>query len=112
MNNRTMMNEAGYSHNQSIQEPNMVLDQFFSNYGLTQRESEILALIATYGYTNRELAEYCYISEKTVKIHLANIMSKIGISSMRRLLALLLQQAFMVSSMTNESNRVTSIGIR
>ena len=111
MNNSTLTNEAAYSHKDPIQEQDPLLNRLFSNYGLTQRESEILALIATYGYTNRELAEYCYISEKTVKIHLANIMSKIGISSMRRLLALLLQQALVVSRITNESNRVKSIGI-
>ncbi|SDN32819.1 regulatory protein, luxR family [Paenibacillus sp. yr247] len=88
---------------------NQVLYQFFTNYGLTQRESEILTLIATHGYTNREVAENCCISEKTVKIHLANIMSKIGIGSMRRLLALLLQQALLVSKLSSEPTRVTSI---
>lgn len=88
---------------------NQVMSQFFTNYGLTQRESEILALIATYGYTNKEIAENCCISEKTVKIHLANIMSKIGIGSMRRLLALLLQQALLVSKLTSEPAIITSI---
>lgn len=91
------------------QESEWVLHQFFANYGLTQRESEILSLLATHGYTNREIAESCYISEKTVKIHLANIMSKIGIGSMRKLLTLLLQQALTLSSRTNESNRMTTI---
>ncbi|BFT75302.1 response regulator transcription factor [Paenibacillus sp. P36] len=90
---------------------NTVLQQFFTNYGLTQRESEILSLIATHGYTNKEIAESCCISEKTVKIHLANIMSKIGIGSMRRLLALLLQQALMVSGLTSEKNLVKSVGM-
>lgn len=90
---------------------NTVLQQFFTNYGLTQRESEILSLIATHGYTNKEIAESCCISEKTVKIHLANMMSKIGIGSMRRLLALLLQQSFKVSVLTNEKNIVSSVGI-
>ncbi|NOV00230.1 response regulator transcription factor [Paenibacillus planticolens] len=90
---------------------NTVLQQFFNNYGLTQRESEILFLIATHGYTNKEIAESCCISEKTVKIHLANIMSKIGIGSMRRLLALLLQQALKVSGLTHEKNIVSSVGI-
>lgn len=95
--------------NHSIIGDHEILHQFFANYGLTQRESEILALIATHGYTNKEIAEYCCISEKTVKIHLANIMSKIGIGSMRRLLALLLQQALLVSKLTSEPARVTSI---
>ncbi|MNR07875.1 Oxygen regulatory protein NreC [compost metagenome] len=87
-----------------------VLHQFYTNYGLTQRETEILTLLATYGYTNKEIAESCCISEKTVKIHLANIMSKIGIGSMRKLLALLLQQALLVSRLgTNDSVRVVSM---
>ncbi|MDD9266550.1 helix-turn-helix transcriptional regulator [Paenibacillus sp. GCM10023248] len=88
-----------------------VLQQFFNKYGLTQRESEILSLIVTHGYTNKEIAENCCISEKTVKIHLANIMNKIGIGSMRRLLALLLRQALMVSALKNEKNIVTSMAI-
>lgn len=95
--------------NHNICDGHEILHQFFTNYGLTQRESEILALIATHGYTNKEIAENCCISEKTVKIHLANIMSKIGIGSMRRLLALLLQQALLVSNFTNEPARVSSI---
>ena len=69
--------------------------------------------LATYGYTNKEIAENCCISEKTVKIHLANIMSKIGIGSMRKLLALLLQQALLVSRLgTNEYVVFASAGMR
>lgn len=89
----------------------IVLHHFSANYGLTQRETEILSLLATYGYSNREIAESCYISEKTVKIHLANIMSKIGIGSMRKLLTLLLQHALTHSNRTNESSRITTIGM-
>ncbi|MEW9699950.1 LuxR C-terminal-related transcriptional regulator [Paenibacillus sp. SI8] len=87
------------------------LQHFTAYYGLTHRESEILILLATHGYTNREIAESCFISEKTVKIHLANIMSKIGTSSMRRLLALILQQSFLVTRLTNDTSRVTSMGM-
>jgi DNA-binding NarL/FixJ family response regulator len=60
-----------------------------TRYRLTQRELEILTLIAAYGFTNREISERCGISEKTVKIHLSNIMKKVGITSMRKLLSLL-----------------------
>ncbi|MGO4496740.1 helix-turn-helix transcriptional regulator [Paenibacillus sp. 2RAB27] len=96
-----------------ISEKSDVLLQFYSNYGLTQRETEILSLLATYGYTNKEIADNCCISEKTVKIHLANIMGKIGIGSMRKLLALLLQQALLVSRLgAGESVRVASMGMR
>ncbi len=49
-----------------------------STAGLTQREVEILRLIAL-GATNREVAEYLIISEGTVKNHLSNIFSRIGL---------------------------------
>jgi DNA-binding NarL/FixJ family response regulator len=46
--------------------------------GLTNREVEILRLIAT-GATNREVADYLVISEGTVKNHLSNIFSRLGL---------------------------------
>ncbi|MFX3634510.1 MAG: response regulator transcription factor [Candidatus Pristimantibacillus sp.] len=61
---------------------------FASQYNLTQREIEILALIAVYGLSNGEIAKSCFITEKTVKNHLANIMCKVETNSMRKLLAL------------------------
>lgn len=65
------------------------LNSFSNRYEITLRESEILILIAVYGYSNREIADQCMISEKTVKNHIANIMNKLGIKSMRKLLSLL-----------------------
>jgi DNA-binding NarL/FixJ family response regulator len=67
---------------------------FSSRYQITLRESEILILIAVYGFTNREIAEHCLISEKTVKNHIANMMNKIGIQSMRKLLSLLFSYVY------------------
>jgi NarL family two-component system response regulator LiaR len=43
---------------------------------LTEREHEILALIAD-GLSNREIANKVFISEKTVKTHVSNILSKL-----------------------------------
>jgi DNA-binding NarL/FixJ family response regulator len=64
--------------------------QAFSDYHqFTQRESEILMLIVVHGFSNREIAKHCVISEKTVKNHLANIMKKIGVGSTRKMLSLL-----------------------
>ncbi|NHN29982.1 helix-turn-helix domain-containing protein [Paenibacillus agricola] len=63
---------------------------FVNKYPLTQRESEILLMMAVHGFSNREIAEQCVISEKTVKNHLANIMNKMGIRSSRKLLSLLI----------------------
>lgn len=48
--------------------------------GLTAREVEVIRLIAT-GLSNRAVAETLVLSEKTVARHLANIYTKLGISS-------------------------------
>lgn len=61
---------------------------FAERYNLTQREMEILSLITRRGYSNKEIAEHCCITEKTVKNHLTNVMAKMGARSMRRLLSL------------------------
>jgi DNA-binding CsgD family transcriptional regulator len=66
-----------------------VIQGFSKGYQLTQRESEIVFLIAIHGFSNQEISDYCKISEKTVKNHIANIMSKMGIRSIRKLLSLL-----------------------
>jgi NarL family two-component system response regulator LiaR len=47
-----------------------------SENGLTDREQEVLQLIAN-GMNNREIAEKLFISEKTVKTHVSNILSKL-----------------------------------
>lgn len=48
--------------------------------GLTVREVEVLTQIAA-GATNRQAAAALFISEKTVARHLANIFTKLGLSS-------------------------------
>ncbi|GAA4581960.1 LuxR family transcriptional regulator [Planotetraspora phitsanulokensis] len=48
--------------------------------GLTQRESEVLGLIAA-GYSNRRIAEKLYITQKTTSTHVSNILAKLGVSS-------------------------------
>ncbi|MGH7540049.1 MAG: response regulator [Gemmatimonadota bacterium] len=49
-------------------------------YNLTQREHDILALLAE-GKANREIAQSLYLSEKTVKAHLAAIFRKLGVTN-------------------------------
>ncbi|MGZ6764659.1 MAG: helix-turn-helix transcriptional regulator [Nocardioidaceae bacterium] len=46
---------------------------------LTPRELEVLDLLAT-GATNRAIAETLFISEKTVSVHVSNLMGKLGVS--------------------------------
>ena len=48
--------------------------------GLTEREAEVLRLVAT-GMSNSSIAASLTLSEKTVSRHLSNIFSKIGVSS-------------------------------
>ncbi|WP_055105709.1 response regulator transcription factor [Paenibacillus ihumii] len=47
---------------------------------LTKREIEVLPLIAK-GYGNKEIAEKLFISVKTVEVHKAKIMEKLGLKS-------------------------------
>lgn len=46
---------------------------------LTERETEVLKAIAE-GMSNKEIASFLYISEKTVKNHISNIFRKLNIS--------------------------------
>lgn len=45
---------------------------------LSDREKEIIRLLAS-GNSNREIAEHLYLSEATIKSHLARIMAKLGV---------------------------------
>jgi DNA-binding NarL/FixJ family response regulator len=47
-------------------------------YGLTDREAEILGLIGM-GYSNKEIAQKLIIAENTVKVHVKNILNKLGL---------------------------------
>jgi DNA-binding CsgD family transcriptional regulator len=48
-------------------------------FGLSRREQEVLALISQ-GRTNREIGDRLFISQKTVGVHVGNILSKLGVS--------------------------------
>ena len=46
--------------------------------GLTARETDVLALVAT-GRTNRQIAAELFVTEKTVGVHMTNILGKLGV---------------------------------
>jgi DNA-binding CsgD family transcriptional regulator/tetratricopeptide (TPR) repeat protein len=48
--------------------------------GLTEREAEVLALVAE-GFTNRQIGERLFISDKTASVHVTNLLRKLGVPS-------------------------------
>jgi len=47
---------------------------------LTDREMDVLRLLAR-GYSNKEMARLLYVGDATVKTHVRNILTKLGVSS-------------------------------
>ena len=64
---------------EQIRRGNVVSEEDRVAAQLTERELKILDLIAD-GMTNREIGESLYLSEKTVKHHVSDILSKLGIT--------------------------------
>lgn len=58
---------------------------------MTDREHEILALIVD-GLSNSEIAGRLFISQSTVKFHVSNILSKLGVTTRTEAVALALKQ--------------------
>ncbi len=52
--------------------------------GLTERELEVIRLVAR-GYSNQNIAQELVISEKTVKTHVSNILSKLDLADRTQL---------------------------
>ena len=47
---------------------------------LTTREREVFELLVK-NYTTKDIAEKLYISEKTVRNHISNVMQKLGVET-------------------------------
>jgi DNA-binding NarL/FixJ family response regulator len=55
---------------------------------LTQRESQILTLMAQRGMSNKEIANLLFITEGTVKVHLTRIFEKMSVRGRHKAVAL------------------------
>jgi len=62
-----------------------------SQMGLTQRELEIVKLLAK-GATNKEIADTLFITENTAKVHIKNILDKLGLRNRQQVVAYGVQQ--------------------
>jgi len=59
-------------------------------YDLTEREKEILSLMVD-GLANNNIADRLVVSQSTVKFHVSNILSKLGVNSRTEAVALALK---------------------
>lgn len=64
---------------EQIRKGNVVSEEDRLAQQLTERELSVLELIAD-GMTNREIGERLFLSEKTVKHHVSDVLSKLGLS--------------------------------
>jgi len=60
-------------------------------YDLTERERQVLALMVE-GKTNQEIADILTLSVGTVRFHVSNILSKLGVSNRTEAVSVALQQ--------------------
>jgi DNA-binding NarL/FixJ family response regulator len=60
---------------------------------LTTRELEVLRMM-TGGHSNREIAEALYVTEGTIKNHVSNILSKMGVRDRTRAVLKALEQGY------------------
>ena len=64
---------------------------------ITDRETEVLRLVAQ-GYSNKEIAARLELSTKTIEVHKANAMRKIGLTGRIELLQYALHQGWLHDS--------------
>jgi DNA-binding NarL/FixJ family response regulator len=61
---------------------------------LSMRERQVLGLLAR-GYSNRRIAEACYLSLNTVRTHVQNVLVKLGVHSKLEAAALAVRQGLL-----------------
>lgn len=64
---------------------------------LTQREKEVLKLVGE-GYTSREIADFLFISPKTVEKHRSNLMQKLSVHNASSLTAYAIEKGLVNKS--------------
>lgn len=78
---------AGYLHHDAAEGPMRARSET-----LTAREKQVLKLIAE-GRRNRDIAEYLFVSVKTVEKHRANLMSKLDLHNTAELTSFAIQNS-------------------
>lgn len=63
---------------------------------LTHREREVLKLVAE-GRSNKEMAEFLFLSVKTVEKHRAKVMLKLGVHNTAGLTAFAIEKGLLVT---------------
>jgi len=71
--------------------------------GLTRRELEIVKLLAK-GATNKEIAETLFVTENTAKVHLKNILGKLGLRNRQQVVAYTVQKG-LVTEITDTEEK-------
>ena len=69
------------------------LAEHLSSESLTQREMEVLRHLAE-GTRNRDIAKKLFIAEDTVKVHVKNIMEKLGACDRTQVVAIAVRRGF------------------
>ena len=70
---------------------------------LTERETDVLRLVAQ-GESNKQIARSLQIAEKTVKVHVSNILSKLGVQSRTQATLYAIRAGLVSTSASNQSN--------
>lgn len=60
-------------------EPGTIDDAMLEELGISKREYEVLQLIAK-GMTNKQVADVLFVSENTIKTHIANLFAKLDVN--------------------------------
>jgi DNA-binding CsgD family transcriptional regulator len=76
---------------------------------LSSREREILAMLAN-GWSNRRIAEACYLSLNTVRTHVENIQVKLGVHTKLEAVAVALEHGWPPAADASEELAIDRLG--